>query len=443
MNGIVAILGRPNVGKSTLFNRLVEKKKALVHHLPGTTRDRNEAKTIWKGKEFSLIDTGGWGDDVIPMLTQGIKRQMQDGLEVADLVLLVVDGIEGLHPLDKEIANVVRRQKKTLLVVVNKIDNAARQAQLHEFHTLGFKEILGVSALHGSNTPELIEWIEDHLPPPSDTEGEPEDGAIHVTLVGKPNAGKSSLFNYLAKQPRAIVSEMPGTTRESIDTQIVRGDDIFVVTDTPGLYRRHRFKDDMEYLSTLSAQRALERTNVAVLLIDASQGIGETDAKIAQMVIDRRCACLVAINKWDLIENKETEVKRFKEEFERKLQFLPWAAIMYISAKTGQRAEKLLDMIKTVYAEYGKEVPADDFTRLIHHAQMRKPLTHQGKVLRIMTSRQIKTCPPVFEFVVNNRELAHFSYRRYIENSIRREFGFDGTPMVLNFRDGRQRERRI
>jgi GTP-binding protein len=431
VNNIVAILGRPNVGKSTLFNRITGKKKALIHHMPGTTRDRNESVTTWKGKEFVLVDTGGWAQDTDPILTKEIKRHMSQALEAADVVLFLVDGKEGVHPLDVELNNLLRRHKKNKILVVNKIDNAKEELNMSEFFSLGIDEMIDISSTHGRNTAELLDKMTAMLP---ETEVfSSTDDAIKITLIGKPNVGKSSLFNRLCKTDRNIVNDKPGTTRDAIDVCVEKDGQRFVIIDTPGLHRKRTFKNDMEYLITLSAQRALERTDVAVILMDATQGVGDTESRVAQIVLENKCACLLAINKWDLIENKEERIKKLSAQLESKLHFLWWSKMLYLSAKTGLRTDKLLDEVKTIYKEFSREVPKDKLLDLMRTAFYKNPLSRNGKVLTLKDVYQQDIRPPTFVFKVNVPLLVHFSYKRYLENILRETFGFSGTPLHLKF----------
>lgn len=427
----VTIIGRTNAGKSTLFNRIYGKKQALVHARPGTTRDRNEAVVNWKGIEFNLIDTGGWAaDDSI--FSASVKKQLEFALKKSNLVILLVDGHNGFHPLDAELNNILRKQNKNVLLVVNKIDSSKDEMKLSDFYRLGIENPIPVSANHGLNIPELMDRIIANLSPVPAVK-EIQKIPIKIILVGKPNVGKSSLVNALSKEERSIVHDTPGTTREALDISFNYQGQDFVIIDTPGLHRKHKFKDDMEYLSSLSTHHAVERADVAVLVMDASQEIGETEARIAELVIENHKACLIAINKWDLVQNKEAAVKFIKQTMHNKLRFLSWCKIILISAKTGQRTERIFSEVREIYKEYTRFVPEQDLKDTIRRAEERKPMSRKGKVLRIKEVKQTAIMPPTFNFLVNDTELVHFSYRRYIDNCLRAKFGFVGTPIVLRF----------
>lgn len=429
----VVIIGRPNAGKSTLFNRLTGKRRALVHEQPGTTRDRNEEPIRWKGKNFLLVDTGGWEDNSSVISVQ-VKKQMNSALEKADAVLFVVDGKNGYHPVDGEISNIIRRRHKNVITVVNKIDSPKDEPKAGDFYRMGLGDIHFVSATHGLLINELLDAVAARIPDSVEPVGSMYEQAIKIALVGKPNVGKSSLLNALVKEERSIVNDKPGTTRESVDIYLERKDQNFVVIDTPGLHRKHKFTDDMEYLSALSAHQALERAEVAVLVIDPIQGIGETEARISQSIIEEHCACLIVINKWDMVDGREEQVKSVRNQLEQKLPFMWWSKVIFVSAKTGQRTERILEEVQKLYVEFSRIVPDDDLNDVVRAAVQKRPFSRHGKMLKIMKVFQAKTKPPHFIFQVNQVELAHFSYRRYIENVLREKFGFEGTPIILTFK---------
>jgi GTP-binding protein len=430
-NRNVVVIGRPNVGKSTLFNRLLGRKQALVHHEPGTTRDRNETIISWKGEQFRLIDTGGWAHDV-SIFSTPVRKQMETALVGADLVLLLVDGQSGFHSLDAELGLLARKNGKRTILVVNKIDTSKEEAKMADFYRIGIDEVISISANHGINIAELLDMVLERLPAKQEL---PDSGQqpIHLILVGKPNVGKSSLVNALARQERSIVHDKPGTTREAIDIGISYEGQDYKIIDTPGLHRKHKFTNDMEYLMSLSAHHAMERADVAVIVMDMEQGIGETEAKVAQMVLDNRKACLLAVNKWDLVEDREGMVKFVREQLEQKLKFLSWCKVIFISAKSSQRIERILTEAKEIYATYSSILPAQELKDTIRAAETHKPFSRQGHVLRIKEVRQVDVHPPVIQFVVNDPQLVHFSYRRYLENCLRAAFKLDGTPIVLKF----------
>lgn len=429
----VIIVGRPNVGKSTLYNRLCGRRTAIVHERPGTTRDRNETEVRWQGRSFTLIDTAGWAQDD-SIFSAAVRRQLEAGMKKADLVLFLVDGKNGLHPYDRELAAILRRRAIPLILVVNKIDNAGEETRAAEFYALSFSRMLDISANHGRNINELLDTIISHLPPPSTEPEPPGELCIKVILVGKPNVGKSSLTNRLANEERSIVHDAPGTTRDALDIAITREGKNYLLIDTPGLHRRRTFSDDLQYLATLSAQHAMERADVAVMVMDLAQSIGDTEAKIAEMVIKNRKACVLVVNKWDLEEEREDVVKAVRSTMEQKLPFLHWARVLYVSAKTGQRVERILDEVQTVFKEYSRIVPKDDLVDTVRKAEGRVPYSRHGRALRIRAVEQTGTMPPFFTFTVNDPAIVHFSYRRHLENILRIKFGFAGTPIALRFR---------
>jgi GTP-binding protein len=429
------VIGRTNTGKSTLFNRLTGQRYALVHDSPGTTRDRKESNVRWKDKEFIIVDTGGWANDDF-IFSAPVKKQMEHAIDTAALVVFVVDAKNGIHPQDNVLSRFLRAKNKNTILVVNKVDSEKDETKVADFYQLGIDKMIHVSANHGRNIAELLDIILDNLGEAAENP-EINYNRINIVLVGKPNVGKSSLVNNLSAQERCIVHDTPGTTREALDITLTTKDGReFVLIDTPGLHRKKRFKDDMDYLSALSASQAVAKADVAVLVMDATQGVGETEAKIAEMILENNKACVLAINKWDLVEEREQAAKRFKTVLEEKLQFLWWVKLILISAKTGQRTEKILSEAQAAYAEYSKVAPNDELVAKIRDAERRKPFSRQGQLLKIKKVAQEGICPPRFSFTVNDTTLVHFSYKRYLENNIRDAFGFFGTPIVLRFHKG-------
>lgn len=427
----VAIVGRPNVGKSTLFNRFIGRKKAIIHETPGTTRDRNDYEVSWKDKKFIVTDTAGWSSDV-SVFSKEMAKQLDMAVDLADIVLFVVDGKTGIHPLDKQIAQQIRLSKKYTILVVNKIDTQAEEAKGYEFYELGFNDVVFVSANHGRSINDLLDMVWDNIK--YDRKTKKTDEILKIILVGKPNVGKSSFVNAAAKEERSIVHDVPGTTRDSLTVHIKMNDKEYILIDTAGLHRGNKIKDDMEYLSTLSTSYAIEDADVAVLVADASQGIGETEVKVARILLEKRKPVIIAVNKWDLIEEKEDAAKYFEEQLRERLKFMSWADIIFISAKTGQRLDRVFKEAELVYKQYSKEIPVEEFNDLVREAISKKPYIRKGKTLKIKDFAQVASKPPVFIFSVNDLELVHFSYERYLENSLRARFGFYGTPIVLKFR---------
>jgi len=427
----VAIVGRPNVGKSTLFNRLIGRKKAIIHETPGTTRDRNDYEVSWKDKKFIVTDTAGWSSDV-SVFSKDMARQLDTAVKQADIVLFVVDGKSGIHPMDANIAQQIRLSRKKAVLVVNKIDTQAEEAKGYEFYELGFDDVVFVSANHGRSINDLLDTIWENIK--HDRKTKKTDELLKIILVGKPNVGKSSLVNSAAKEERSIVHDVPGTTRDSLTVHVHFNDKEYILTDTAGLHRGSKMKDDMEYLSTLSTSYAIEDSDVAVLVADASQGIGETEVKIARLLLEKRKPVIIAVNKWDLIEEKEEAAKYFTDQLRDKMKFMSWADILFISAKTGQRLERIFSEAELVFKQHSKEIPPEELNDAIREAVAERPYTSKGKTLKLKEYAQVATKPPVFIFSVNDMELVHFSYERFLENRLRQRFGFYGTPIVLKFR---------
>lgn len=427
----VAVVGRPNVGKSTLFNRLIGRKKAIIHSMPGTTRDRNDYEISWKDKKFIVTDTAGWSSDV-SVFSKDMAQQLATAVEQSDIVLFVVDGKTGVHPLDAQIGQQIRESRKKTILVVNKIDTQAEESKGYEFYELGFDETVFVSANHGRCINELLDLIWDNIKYDRRTKNAQE--LLKIILVGKPNVGKSSFINAAAKEERSIVHDVPGTTRDSLTVHVNSGGKEYILTDTAGLHRGNKMKDDMEYLSTLSTDYAIEDADVAVLVADASQGIGETEVKIARLLHEKRKPVIVAVNKWDLIDDREDAAKYFEGQFRERVKFMNWADVIFISAKTGQRTDRIFKEAEIIFKEYSKQIPAEELNEFVRAAVAEKPYSRKGKTLKIKEFAQVAVRPPVFIFSVNDMELVHFSYERYLENRFRQKFGFHGSPIVLKFR---------
>ena len=427
----IAIVGRPNVGKSTLFNRFIGRKKAIIHSVAGTTRDRNDYEVKWKDKHFIVTDTAGWSTDVSEF-SESMSQQLDIAIATSDIILFVVDGQDGIHPFDTTISKVIRTSKKPVILVVNKIDSQSQEVKSYEFYKLGFDTIISVSSSHGRNMNDLLDKICELIG--DSPKEEKEEDILKIIFVGKPNVGKSSLVNALTDQNRCIVHNIPGTTRDSLTVHATYNDKDFLLIDTAGLHRGNKTKDDMEYLSNLSTNYALDEADVAVLVADASQGIGETEAKICGIIIEKRKPCIVLVNKWDLIEDKEERVRKFQLDLEEKLKFLNWADIVFVSAKTKQRVDRIFRLAPLVYEEYSKMIPQEDLNEFLRQALSKNPYSRKGKQLKIKEVEQLISKPPTFMFAVNDLELVHFSYQRYLENLLREKFSFKGTPILLKFR---------
>jgi len=430
---IVAIVGRPNVGKSTLFNRLAGTRISIVEDEPRITRDRIYAEAKWLGYKFKLIDTGGIETDTEVKFNSMVKKQSKLAIQEADHILFVVDGREGLTKLDEEVAQLLRKSNKKVKVVVNKIENFKKmQENVWEFYALGFKELIPISAEHGKNIGDLLDLIISDF---DETEERLKEDIINIAIVGKPNVGKSSFINYLVGHERVIVSEIPGTTRDAIDTVIEYNDIKYNLIDTAGLRRKARVKDDIEYYSNIRAIRAIERSDGVLMMIDAEQGVTEQDKKISGYAHEAGKAMVIAINKWDLITADSDEMARYRDEIYYNLKFLNYVPISFISVLTGQRIEEVLELLEYSVDQSAKRIKTGLLNEVITEAvQLREPPTKKGKRLKIYYCTQVGVKPPTFVIFVNNPDLMHFAYERYLKNTIRDNFGFLGSPIVLKIK---------
>lgn len=435
---LVALVGRPNVGKSTLFNRLVGERVAIVEDVPGTTRDRLYGQFEWRGRHMAVVDTGGIIPDSEEDVSETIFDQAQIAIEEADVIVFVVDLRTGTTPVDAEIADLLRRTRKPIVLAVNKADNVRQEMQAVEFHALGLGEPVPFSALRGIGTGDLLDHIVE-LAPPSEADEE-DSGAVRVAIVGRPNVGKSSLVNALAGQKRTIVSPVPGTTRDAVDTIMGYKDQEVVLVDTAGIRRRGRIEQGIERYSVLRAMRAIDRADVAVLVIDASEPPTAQDAHIAGFVLEEAKGLVVAVNKWDAVVKDTHTMQQFERRIREDLKFAPYAPLVFISAKTGQRVENVLDMALSINAERKKRIPTCVLNQVVRKAlaEHQAP-SSRGKLLKVLYITQVGVDPPTFVIKVNDPELVHFSFRRFLENRLREQFGFFGTPIRLYFR-GRDRD---
>ena len=427
----VVIVGRPNVGKSTLFNRFIGKKKSIIHGVSGTTRDRNDYEVFWKDKKFVITDTAGWSVDS-SLFSKNVFRQVDNAIAISDVVLFVVDGKEGIHALDFQIAHKIRLNKKKIILVVNKIDMQKEEVNGYEFYELGFDDIIFVSANHGRCIHDLMDKILVNIK--YDRKEENASEILKIIIVGKPNVGKSSFVNAVANEERSIVHDTPCTTRDSLTVHVQVENKEYILIDTAGLHRGSKVRDDMEYLSSLSTNYAIDDADVAVLVADASQGVGDTEVKIARILVEKRKPVIISINKWDLIEKKEEAAKFFIEWFRQKIKFMCWADIVFISAKTKQRINKIFQEAEVVFEQFSKRVVQNELDEVIRDAVMRKPYVSKGKTLKFKEYLQVASKPPTFVFSVNDITLVHFSYKRFIENCLRDRFKFHGSPIILKFR---------
>jgi GTP-binding protein len=443
---VVAIVGRPNVGKSTLFNRLAGEQLAVVAETPGTTRDRLVAEAEWCGLVFDVVDTGGidptgsgFGEplsvDSADYVEQ-IRSQAEMAALEADAVLFLVDGDSGITPADHEVASILRRQRRSapLLLLVNKCDNPARRAEAVEFYALGMGDPIPISALHGIGTGDMLDRLVEGLGRSATPQEEP-DASVKIAIIGRPNVGKSSLLNRLLGEERAIVSPIPGTTRDAIDTRLTFHGTPITLIDTAGIRRRGKIEPGVEKYSVLRALRALERADVALLLIDAVEGVTTQDTHIAGIALDKMRSVVVLVNKWDLVQKDSQTMPEYADRVRQQLNFMDYVPVLFVSAKTGQRVDHVLPMALRVQEERLRRIPTGELNRLLQAAQgEHAPPTRAGKQLKILYASQVRTDPPTFLFHVNDPALVHFSYARFLENRLRGAYGFLGTPVRLSFR---------
>jgi GTP-binding protein len=448
---IVALVGRPNVGKSTLFNRLVGRRVAVVDDTPGTTRDRLMAEGEWQGRTFDVVDTGGIDPDFFrrgkPLsigsadYIRQIRAQAEMAIRDADLVLFLVDADSGVTPADSEVAEILRKQRGAregeggtpILLVVNKCDNRSRRDQAAEFYELGMGDPHPISALHGTGVGDMLDTLTTMLP--AAQEAEEGEERIRIAIVGKPNVGKSSLLNRLLGEERVIVSPIPGTTRDAVDTQADYEGTPITLIDTAGIRRRGKIEPGVEQYSVLRSLRAIERAEVVLLVLDATEGITLQDAHIAGLILDSRRSAVVAVNKWDVVEKDPHSMESFQRWICEELDFLDYVPVLFVSAKTGQRTEEILPTALRVQEERLVRIPTAELNRILREAQEEHaPPAHSGRKLKLYYGSQVKADPPTFLFHVNDPLLVHFSYRRFLENQIRQRYSFLGTPLVFSFR---------
>jgi GTPase len=425
--GTVAIVGFPNVGKSTLVNRLTESRAAVVHETPGVTRDRKELVAEWTGKRFVVIDTGGVDIADPSPITRSIADQAREAVAEADLVVFVVDAQAGITPGDEEVAEILRRAKKPVLLVANKIDDPSREALALEFHRLGLGDPFPLSALHGYGTGDLLDMIVARLP--GARRAPADESAIRVAILGRPNVGKSSLLNAILGRERVIVSDVPGTTRDAIDTTFERGDRTFVLVDTAGLRRKRRHRQGIEYYSELRALEAAARADIALVLIDTSEGIVEQDLTVADVARKAQCSTIVVLSKWDITT---VSIEDVRPEIERRLrQRPPWVAV---SAKTGRGIERLLDAIERQFDKYVERVPTAELNRFVRELrEARQPPSKNGRRLNLLYAAQVTARPPRFRISVNDPGLVTRDYGYWIENQLREHFELEGVPVSIDF----------
>ena len=438
---LVAVVGRPNVGKSTFFNQMAGHRIAIVDDTPGVTRDRVYADCEWQNYQFTLIDTGGidpYSDD--PLLSQ-MRRQAEIAIETCDVILFFTDGRTGLTADDESVADMLRRSGKPVLVVVNKIDNARALNDVYEFYNLGLGDPIGISSLNLLNFGDLLEELCKHFPDPEEEPEQPD--AISIAVAGKPNVGKSSLVNRLLGEERVMVSDIAGTTRDAIDTRLEAEDgQAFVLIDTAGIRRKRAIDyQSLERYSVVRAFAAIDRCNVALLVIDATQGVTEQDSKIAGYIDEQGKAAIIVVNKWDAVDKDTGTMNKYVKEVREALKFMAYAPILFISAKTGQRTEKVLETVRSVYAEATKRITTGLLNDILADAQAAlQPPAMSGRRLKIYYATQQAVEPPTFVIFVNDETLMHFSYERYLEKQFRKAFGFDGTPLKFVLRERKRQE---
>ncbi len=438
----VALVGRPNVGKSTLFNRILGQRLAVVSEIPGTTRDRLYAEADWAGVAFLLVDTGGLevteGRHTEPLSEDSerflplIRQQASVAIQEADVVVMLVDGQAGVTAADREVADILRRSEKPVLIAANKLESTKLHDGAYEFYELALGEVFPISALHGTGTGDLLDAIVDAIPP---AEEEEEDESIKVAILGRPNVGKSTLLNKLIGEERVIVSPLPGTTRDAIDTKLRwHGQDLTLI-DTAGIRRRGKIETGVEKFSVLRAIKALQRADVALLLVDAVEGITAQDAHIAGMLIEEMASVVVLVNKWDAVEKDAHTINRYSEEIRGALNFLPYVPLVFVSALTGQRVSRILPLVMEVYEARYQRIPTGQLNKLMRDAVSRHPPPQKGGIrVKFAYATQASVDPPTFVFFVSKPEWVHFSYQRYLENRIREVYPFTGTPIRLIFR---------
>ena len=435
---IVAIVGRPNVGKSTLFNVLAGEQISIVKDTPGVTRDRIYADVNWLNHNFTLIDTGGIEPESNDVLLKFMREQAEIAIETADVIMFLVDVRQGLVDADFKVADMLRRSRKPIVLVVNKVDNFDKfMPDVYEFYNLGLGDPRPVSASSRLGLGDMLDEVVEHFP--DGTEEEEEDERPRIAIIGRPNAGKSSIINKLLGEERVIVSDIAGTTRDAIDTEVRRNGHEYVFIDTAGLRRKSKIKEDIERYSIIRTVSAVERCDVAILVIDASEGVTEQDAKIAGIAHERGKGMIIAVNKWDLIEKNEKTIYKFTEDIRDVLSFMPYAEMIFISAKTGQRLPKLFETIDAVIQNHALRIATGVLNEIVSEAvAMQQPPSDKGKRLKIYYVTQVAVKPPTFVVFVNDKELMHFSYTRYLENRIRDTFGFRGTPLKFIIRERKE-----
>ena len=436
---IVAIVGRPNVGKSTLFNKLIGQRLSIVEDTPGVTRDRVYAPCSWNGRTFMLVDTGGIELSTDSHIMQQMRAQAEMAIETADLVVLMTDVETGVTAADQDVADMLLKAKKKILLAVNKVDGTGdTPPDVYEFYNLGLGDPYPISSVHGLGTGDLLDRIVEMLPP--EQEGQEEDEAVRVAVIGKPNAGKSSLVNCILGQQRVIVSSEAGTTRDAVDTPFENENGKYIFIDTAGLRRRRSVEEDIEKYSVIRANMAIERADVCLILIDGTEGVTEQDTKVAGLAHESGKACVIVVNKWDAVEKDERTMDEMRKDVARKFSFMSYAPIAFISAKTGQRVNRLFELINYVHEQNCMRISTGRLNEVLADALLKvQPPTDKGKRLKILYMTQVSVKPPTFVIFCHRAEIFHFSYQRYLENQIRSVFGLEGTCIRFIIREKGER----
>ena len=435
-NPLIALVGRPNVGKSTFFNKVAGRKISITENKPGVTRDRLYADAVWRDKNFTIVDTGGLELKSEDVMWREIAKQADVAIDTADVILFFTDGKTGLHPSDYDVADMLRRSKKPVILVVNKIDDYTPD-KIFEFYSLGLGEPFAVSAEHSQGIGDVLDEAMQYFP---DGTKQPVP-SLKIAVVGKPNAGKSSLVNKLIGSERSIVTPLAGTTRDAIDTLFYREDKAYTIIDTAGIRKKKNVDDTIEYYSNMRAFDAVRRSDVCLLVVDSKEGLTEQDVKIIGYVHEQGKPSVIVMNKWDLVEKDTHTINDFEAVLKEDLKFMDYFKSVYISAKTGQRVEKILNAAEEVYAHASFRVPTGELNDLIGDAiRLQEPPSYLGRRMRVFFSTQVSTCPPVFALFVNDERLLHFSYERYLENTIRRAYDFSGTPIKIVVREKKEED---
>lgn len=437
---IVAIVGRPNVGKSTLFNVLAGEQISIVKDTPGVTRDRIYAECEWLDRKFTLIDTGGIEPESRDIILAQMREQANIAIETADVILFIVDVRQGLQDADEKVATMLRKSKKPVVLVVNKVDSFQKMMpDVYEFYNLGIGDPQPISSVSKLGLGDMLDELIKYFPEPDDEED--EDEIPKIAIIGKPNVGKSTIINRIAGEERVIVSDIAGTTRDAIDTQVEINGQKYIFIDTAGLRRKNKVNEDIERFSVIRTVSAVERADVVLMVIDATEGVTEQDAKIAGIAHERGKGVIILVNKWDAIEKNDKTIYKFEDEIRKVLSFMPYAQIMYISAKTGQRFAKVFDTIENVLQNQSLRIKTGVVNEILMEAvSLQQPPSDKGRRLKLFYMTQVSVKPPTFVVFVNDKELMHFSYTRYLENKLREAFGFAGTPIRILVRERGEKE---